>query len=215
MAAGVVVSCGECKKRFKPKGDVQGKRIKCPYCKGSISVPKADVKAVPKKPEKPEAEMTAEEKAEKAKAEFDAQFDDKSAYDVQHIELVPRCPNCTFEMGPNDIICLNCGYNTLTREWGKTEKVVGLTWDRHLKHLGPAIGAACFVFFSVIGMVYFAILLPYDVNGTMFRFLDHESMRMWGSVIFLLWLFGAGIFCVKKFIENPKPADIMVEETDD
>ena len=36
--------------------------------------------------------------------------------------MVPRCPNCTSEMGAHDIICLSCGYNTLTREWGKTEE---------------------------------------------------------------------------------------------
>ena len=39
-------------------------------------------------------------------------------------------------------IRLSCGYNTLTRQWGKTQKIVGLTFGRHCAHLLPALGAA-------------------------------------------------------------------------
>jgi DNA-directed RNA polymerase subunit RPC12/RpoP len=216
----VVVSCPSCEKRFKPKGDVQGKRIKCPYCKGPIAVPAAGApKADPKKPakQKPESEMTPEEKAasvEERRKSYDEDFDDKKAYDAQTVELVPRCPNCTAEMGAHDIICLQCGYNTLTREWGKTEKVIALTFGRHLKYLAPAIGAATFVVFSVIGLVYFCVMSPYDFDKTMFEFTNSEAIRMWTCVIFLFWLFGSGIFCIKKFIENPKPEEIKVEDAE-
>jgi hypothetical protein len=37
---------------------------------------------------------------------------------------------------------------------------------------------------------------------------------MWGSVAFLFWLYGAGLFCIKKFIEKPKPDDILVEDAE-
>jgi hypothetical protein len=230
--AAVVVTCPECEKRFKPKGDKQGKRIKCPFCEAPFVVPMAkQVKAKPDpkkaakgKPEEETSiplEMTPEEKAaaeakaaEEKRAAYNEEFDDKAAYDVHHIELVPRCPNCTAEMGPHDIICLECGYNTLTREWGKTEKVIGLTLGRQLKYLAPALGAATFLLASVIGLVYFAILVPYDVGDGMLYWLNSEAIRMWGSVIFLGWLFGSGTYCIKYFIEKPKPDDIMVEDVE-
>jgi hypothetical protein len=228
----VVVTCPECEKRFKPKGDKQGKRIKCPFCEAPFVVPMAkQVKAKPDpkksakgKPDDEASipiEMTPEEKAAadaKAAAEklaaYNEQFDDNAAYNVHHIEMVPRCPNCTTEMGPHDIICLACGYNTLTREWGKTEKVIGLTFGRHLKYLAPALGAATFILVSVVGLLYFATVLPYDVHDTMFSPVNSEAIRMWGSVLFLFWLFGGGTYCIKYFIEKPKPDEIQVEETE-
>lgn len=223
----VVVTCPECEKRFKPKGDVQGKKIKCPFCKEPFVVPaakqvkgKADAKKKPKPEEEADeviaVEMTAEEQAAAEAAEkqaaYNAQFADNAAYEVKQVALVPRCPNCTTEMGPHDIICLNCGYNTLTREWGKTAKVVRLTFKRHFAYLAPALGAAVFVIVSVVGLLYFSIVSPYDLHDTMFSFTNSEAIRMWGSVIFLFWLFGAGTFCIKKFIDKPKPEDIMIED---
>ena len=230
----VVVTCPTCEKRFKPKGDVQGKRIKCPFCKEPIAVPAAKaIKQTKGKPDPKKAQedadaaaaamlaMTPEEKeaadakaAEEAREAYNAQFDDKAAYDVKTVEMVPRCPNCTEEMGPHDIICLECGYNTLTRDWGKTKKVVALTFERHLKYLAPALGAAGFVVFSVIGLLYFCVLSPYDTDKTMFEFTNSEAIRMWTAVIFLGWLFGAGTFCIKKFIEKPLPDDILVEDVE-
>src|ERR1019366_10396623 len=229
----VVVKCPECEKRFKPKGDVQGKKIRCPFCRAPSFVlaakdgkpdkgkpdkakapkpqPKAD-EPIAMEPTEAETKAAAEAKVVADKAAADAEFDDKSAYDVKHVALVPRCPNCTAEMGPHDIICLECGYNTLTREWGKTQKTKAITFKQELKYLGPALGAAAFILFSVVGLLYYTIVSPYDVDKTIFEFTNTEAIRMWSTVIFLGWLFGAGTFCIKKFIEKPKPDEISTEE---
>src|SRR6266849_4088097 len=150
MAVSLVVTCPECEKKFKPKSDVSGKKIKCPFCAEPFVVPeaksakpaksKADEKAKPD-----EAKETAIAAAQQANSDLDR---DDNPYGVKTVELVPRCPNCTQEMGEHDTICLACGYNTMTRAWGKTEKTLGLTFGRHLVYLLPAIGSAVFVFFA-------------------------------------------------------------------
>ena len=68
---------------------------------------------------------------------------DENPYGVKHVELVPRCPNCTEEMvNEHATICLNCGYNTMTRQWGRTEKTLGVTFERQLTYMLPALGSA-------------------------------------------------------------------------
>jgi hypothetical protein len=224
MAAALVVTCTECEKRFKPKNDVRGMKIKCPFCEESFVVPagkdaKADkgkseaVKAGKPKPDavkagKPKPEETGPPAAAAEVEDLDGSPD---PYGVKHVELVPRCPNCTEEMGEHDIICLACGYNTLTRTWGKTEKKKVNTFGRQFMYLLPALGSAAFIFFSVVGLVFQATVTPYLVVGTMFSFTDGEWLRMWTTIFWLLWIFGAGCFCFKKFIEKPQPDELELE----
>jgi DNA-directed RNA polymerase subunit RPC12/RpoP len=216
--AGVVVTCPECAKKFKPKADVQGKKIKCPFCAHPFVVPAAKeaksekdkkAKAVPAKNGK--AKPADAPVAAKSQAEQDPD-DDVDPYGVKHIELVPRCPNCTEEMeNEHATICLHCGYNTLTRQWGKTEKTVGLTFERHLTYLLPAIGSFTFSICAIIFMLYYTIVSPYDVEGTMMSFTNSEAIRMWSTLAMLFVIWVAGMFCFKKFIEKPKPDEIKLD----
>jgi hypothetical protein len=223
MAAGVVVTCPNCEKKFKPKSDVAGKKIKCPFCMEPFVVPAAkEAKAGKSKSEaagsgKPvPAEAKASAPVVAAAPPVEDDDNDVNPYGVKTVEIVPRCPNCTQEMGEHDTICLSCGYNTMTREWGKTQKTLALTFQRHLKYLLPAIGAAVFAFFSVVFMIYYTVVSPYDVEGVPLLYLtDSEAIRMWTAVIFLFWLWCAGIFCYKKFIEKPKPDELLIEESSD
>lgn len=232
MADIIKVTCPECEKTFKPKADVQGKRFKCPYCSAPMSVPAA--KNAKEAKEKPEPKKEAKGKPDAKKAPSPASAEKKSAdpapaapakeaaeaedldgspdpYGVKNVDLVPRCPNCTFEMGTHDIICLKCGYNTMTREWGKTEKVFGNTFGRHLLYLAPALGAAAFVVFSVLFLIFAATEVPYLLDGSWLSFLDGEWARMWSSVLVLAWIFAGGTFCFKKFIEKPRPDEVQME----
>lgn len=215
MAAAVVVTCPECKKKFKPKTDVRGKKIKCPFCKEPFVVPGGK----DANPDKPEADQETAVQAKPGevkpaeaavdKSEYEA---DPNPYGVTNVELVPRCPNCTTEMGPHDIICLECGYNTLTRQWGKTTKVAGLTWGRHLKYLAAPLAAAFFSLCCLIDTIWFTTVLPFTVGeeGWMASG-NSEASRMWTTVIRLGWLWSAGIYLFKKFIEKPRPDDIVLD----
>jgi len=216
----LVVTCPECDKKFKPKNDVRGKKIKCPFCAEAFVVPMGTdtpAKSDGAKSAKPKAEPAPAPAAPPPPESMDDDDASVDPYGVKNVELVPRCPNCTEEMGPHDIICLACGYNTLTREWGKTEKTLGISLGQHLVYLGPALGSAVFMFFSIIFLVYYCVVSPYHLAlmdnwmGWVLRLSDHESMRMWTTVIFLLWFWIGGMFCFKKFIEKPKPDEMQIE----
>lgn len=210
-----VVTCPDCKKKFKPKTDVRGKKIKCPFCTHPFVVPAAKsegIKSGEPKASKEKAGATVPVSEPAASGPVDEYDADPNPYGVKSVDLVPRCPNCTQEMGEHDIICLACGYNTMTRQWGKTEKTVGIGFVQHLVYLLPALGSLAFVLFSIIFLVYYCVVSPYHVDGVaVLHYSDHESMRMWTTVIFLAWCWAAGIFCFKKFIENPKPKEKVLD----
>jgi DNA-directed RNA polymerase subunit RPC12/RpoP len=227
MAVALVVVCTKCEKKFKPKNDVRGKKIRCPFCEQLFVVPAGKDAAPDKaKPDgvkagkpKPDAVKAGKPKQEEIKAgppeptQQEAEDLDGSPdpYAVKHVELVPRCPNCTEEMGPHDIICLACGYNTLTRSWGKTEKKKGNTFGRHFIYLLPALGSAAFVVFAVFGLIFHATVDPYLLTDGAVSWLNTEAIRMWTTVFILFWVFGAGVFCFKKFIEKPQPEELELE----
>lgn len=222
MAPNPAVTCPKCDKKFKPKAEVKGKKIKCPYCLHAFAVPggKEEKDAKPAKVKASEAKAKPEEPKPAAPVEpeaaekppVDSFESDPDPYGVKTQDLTPRCPVCATEMASaNAIICLKCGYNTLTRVMGKTEKTLGVTTQQHFMHLLPALGAAGFTFFAVVFLLYYALVSPFHVEKTMFEFTDTEAIRMWTTVIFLGWIWGAGSFCFKKFFEEPMPDEISLE----
>ncbi len=226
MADIAAVTCPECEKKFRPKTDVRGKKIKCPFCKEQIAVPeekkaKAKAKADADKPAKKKPDSTdikaAESKAPPpAPAEPPAlgEYDnDPNPYGVKTQDLTPRCPECAEELeSATAIICLYCGYNSLTRERGKTKKVKGITAQKQLAYLGPAIGAATFLFCSIVFLIYYTVVSPYHVDGNiLLSWTDTEAIRMWFTVISLGVLWGSGVFCFNKFIEQPYPEEEEIE----
>jgi hypothetical protein len=56
-----------------------------------------------------------------------ADQDDGKPYGVATEELGPRCPECANDMGPDDVICLTCGYNVNLRQRIQTKKLVHQT----------------------------------------------------------------------------------------
>src|SRR5947209_6341342 len=151
------INCPSCQKRFKSKADLRGKRIRCPFCSESFIVPmdepdeleeleEVEDEAPAKKPKPAKAEAAMAEAAkEEAGADMEPiplQVSDdeqgENPYVVTELDLAPRCPNCAHEMPSAEaVVCLNCGYNTLTREWGKTEKLLGVSMSQHTVHLLP------------------------------------------------------------------------------
>ena len=87
-----------------------------------------------------------------------------------------------------------------------------VTLGQHLKYLAPALGAAAFTIGAVVFLIYYCVESPYVVYDIPILYLsDHESLRMWTTVIVLFWVYGAGLFCIKKFIAKPKPDEIVVD----
>jgi hypothetical protein len=212
MSESPVITCPECRKKFKGKGNLQGKKIKCPLCAKIFVVPGEN----------------AEEEAPKAAADSgiapmasppaplgfaDEEENDPNPYGVTELDIAPRCPNCAQLMADDKaFICLYCGYNTLTREVGKTEKSVGHTTGERILHLLPGIAVALTAFLFIAGMTYFSVVLPGVVARGSLAFLDHESLRMWFTIIALAIVWGCGTYSYKRLVVQPTPPPKLKEK---
>ena len=210
MAESPVITCPECKKKFKGKGNLEGKKIKCPLCANIFVVPAAS----PPKTEAPAAPPASPGiGGAPAAATPSLQFadededDNPNPYGVTELDIAPRCPNCAQEMADDKaFICLYCGYNTLTREIGKTEKLQAHTQGERFKHLLPGLMSAFGAFLLIALISFYNVVVPGMVEKTRLIFLDHESLRMWFTIITLSMIWPCGFFAYKRLIVNPTPS---------
>lgn len=200
--ATTVIACPECSKKFKGKASLEGKKIKCPFCKEAFVVPdaKAAIKA---------AEAQAKAQAPSAPMRMLEDGDDGKGYGVTTLDVAPRCPNCAELMEDEKaFICLFCGYNTLTRSWGKTEKVIEHTTADYTGHQMSAYIVIGVLVFIIAGSIFFNLWLPFilDPDGWASMF-DAESMRMWSTLFWIACCWGGGLFCYRRLIVNPTPEE--------
>src|SRR5579871_4955658 len=177
MAEQAPITCPKCAKKFKTKTDVRGKKIRCPFCTESFVVPVGDrgATAIQDKGGAPPQPGAAEAPTVPP---FDEWNQDENPYGVVEADLRPRCPNCANEMESEDaVVCLSCGYNTLTREWGKTEKMIGVSAGRHFVHLLPGFLALFCMLDCILERIFYSVVWPFWVQGTNWMtWSDHESL---------------------------------------
>jgi hypothetical protein len=209
MADSPIITCPACQKKFKGKGDLEGKKIKCPLCAKVFVVPGAKkTEAVQTTPAGDGLVAMAPTQAPLGFADDEEDDNDPNPYGVTDLDIAPRCPNCAALMADEKaFICLFCGYNTLTREVGKTQKTIGHTAGERFVHLFPGLAMALTGFGFILGMTYFSVVLPDMVQGSWLRFLDHESLRMWFTIMALGVIWGCGTFAYKRLIVQPTPAE--------
>ena len=135
--------------------------------------------------------------------------DGKNPFGMVEVKVAARCPSCAKELlSEKDIICVHCGYNTLTREVGETKKTVEMTGQDQLAHLGPALGALGFALFALLFLLYFDLILPRSVQGSQWLvLLDSEPVRLFITVPVCFMLYAAGNFGLNVVIFTPKPKE--------
>ena len=204
-----IITCPKCEKQFKGKGNLAGKKIRCPFCKEPFTVPETEEEPASKPAaKKPAAKPAAKAPAAKKSMADDDDDDNPNPYGVTKLDLAPRCPNCANEMQSEEaVICLFCGYNTLTRTWGKTEKVIAMTGSEHFLWLLPGLICVTTILLLIVFLIVYCLVLPYYSQGQWYEFSDHESMHMWFSAIFLSVMWGLGYFAFSRLVLNPKPPD--------
>ncbi len=196
MAESSIIACPECSKKFKGKGNLEGKKIKCPYCDKAFVVPARPGAPVAAPP--PRAD--------------DDEDGDPNPYGLTYLDIAPRCPNCANKMESEDaFICLFCGYNTLTRELGKTEKIIGLTAGEKFIHVLPGLAAVLAIVLLIIWQVYYSLLLPQILSEGWANFFGHESLKMWHTLITLAILWPLGFFAYKRLIVHPLPKEQKID----
>lgn len=191
MATTTVITCPECTKKFKGKSDLQGKKIKCPFCaKPFVVSAKTPVKAPA------------------GARDLDDDEDGSNPYKAHEVDLTPRCPFCAKELtSATDVVCLHCGYNTQTRTLGRSVRVYGHSFGEYLKHLLPGLLSAFGIFVLIIFLIYFCVLFPDAVRGSFVALFDHESIRLWLTIISLAVAWILGYFAFNRLVLNPQPPD--------
>jgi DNA-directed RNA polymerase subunit RPC12/RpoP len=203
MAETITIICPTCEKPIKAPESVVGKKIRCKGC-GETFTAKA-----PKEPRPPKEKPG--KKSDAIKAAGDEDEEGAGAYGLTEEYLGARCPECAEAMGDDDVICLNCGYNTITRLRARPKKVRETTGGDVFLWLLPGILcaiAALFLLTWLTGNVIFRAtrtdLAQYDkmvVNVA-------DCCLLWFS-IFQIWLiYKSTRFAIKRLIQNPTPPEI-------
>jgi hypothetical protein len=228
MADHPAITCPKCEKKFKSKADVRGKRIRCPFCSEMFTVPEeadlttafqvkkddddAPLKMEPIQPRgEPQKPAGEPETLSLAPAEDD-EWGPDNPYGVTELDIKPRCPNCANEMpSATAVVCLTCGYNTLTREWGKTEKTIGVSYGRHFVHLLPGLITLFLMIMCISERIFYSVVWPYIVAGTFLDWMDYEGLRMWGTLVSLSSIWALGFYTYRRFIVKPLPEEVKMD----
>ncbi len=192
MANTITIICPECEKSLKAPPEVVGKKIRCKGCGHTFAAraPQAG------KPGKPAAKKKPDEEEE-------------GAYGVTEEYLGPRCPDCANAMEEGDIICLHCGYNTVTRQKVRPRKVRETTGGDVFFWLLPGILCALGVILLITADMLYIFLIDKDMfEEAWYDFIGGKMLKMWTSIGLLFIIFFLGRFAVKRLIFDNKPPEV-------
>jgi hypothetical protein len=218
MAENILITCPDCQKQLKGPAGLVGKKIKCKSCDHVFVVkatPPGKAGAADKPAKKP-AKAAVQEKAAEAKPinmepllQMQKEEDDsKNPYKLTEISQSSRCPQCAADMEEGDIICLNCGYNTQTRQRVPTVMTYESTTMDWTLWLLPGILYTLVALAMVGAIVYIWVAIShYDKDervGWIF------GLKVWGSVLaaFIGWF--CLKFAFKRLILNYHPPEKLM-----
>src|SRR5262245_19615584 len=180
MAGTITITCPECTKQLKAPPEVAGKKIRCKSCGATFVAKGATGKAAPAKKDDDDDEIA------------------RDPYGMVEVDLSYRCPNCANKMLDDDaIICVHCGYNTVTREKATTRKVRDVTGGDVALWLLPgivcAIGVVSLITFDVL---YCVMIEDWVDKDAWYSFLDSMGAKIWIVIVslFFIWLMGKFAF---------------------
>jgi DNA-directed RNA polymerase subunit RPC12/RpoP len=233
MATTIAVSCPECRKQIKAPPEVQGKKIRCKAC-GHVFLVKPtragksqpaeedlvqvlpledEVVVQPLDEEDPLDQVKAvpaRKRAAPAKKKIDDDEEDSNPYGVTDTELATRCPHCAGALDEGQVICLECGYNTITRE--RVTKVLKTIehnfWDWFLWLL-PGVVCALVAVGLITWDILYCIFAEsiFDVQTWYGWLLCHYGIKIWMVIISLFGVWYAGKFAVRRLIFNYRPPE--------
>ena len=240
MATTITTVCPNCDGTLILPMAAAGKRVKCKHCGGAVPVPgvaaevkpaakpaapKPVVKAAPPPPPPPSEDANAPLKFK------DDDDENENPYGVVAESDVPRCPHCANELDPPDTkICLNCGYDLLTRQRHKSKKVYETTTQDKLQYRMPAfIWIGVLILLIIVTASFWMNMESWMIGGMLDNEKPNEAtgrptfiigpncfnVFMTVFVAFMMWM-GIRVI-VDKLIIHPNPAEIekLVDDEDD
>lgn len=249
MATTFVIACPDCGKQVKVSDEHVGKRVKCKECGTVYPVKAPAAKGPPPAPGKPKATKAQAGKGTRVKppppptkaeapeapaevepagyryVEDDEDPNAPKQYTVQQDEsTLPRCPFCAVEMESAEaLICLNCGYNTRTRQRPEVRQVYAPTAMEWFLWWLPAI--LCILI--MIGMLVWYIIFWMRIEGwmadswfedepgpprTFLGGLGPGFMRLYLGLFTAFCYVPLIRFVVKRLIKNPRPPERKIKE---
>ncbi len=221
------VTCSRCQKGYLVPPVLQGKKIKCKQCGQMIPIPVqgkavpatkpgAAKKVVPQivtpavvvEPEAKPASPAAPPPKDAANQPQSQEWGPISAYHLRGSKEAPRCPFCAHEMEEGEVICLNCGYNTITRE-RLPNVVVEATegWDWFV-HLTPGFVALFFCLLSIFIAQSIFTHVPYlGFLDWMYYDPEWKAIPVYMFMFLLVDIWTLGYYSVKRLIINFTPPD--------
>jgi DNA-directed RNA polymerase subunit RPC12/RpoP len=230
MANTVVIACTECEKQMKVPEDIIGKKIRCKECGNVFVVKKPKGAPPPSKKQNTEAKKAAAKPLDnKAKNKLldDEEEDSKDPYQIViDDEGISRCPNCAKEMESKEaVICLHCGYNTMSRIRQKSEAVYEATGEDKFHWWLPGI-LCCVGILVAIGLcIFFAMKTRgwmiggwfYDDEKPEQPFMVRPGCFIFGNIMITLMIcLALGKFAYKRLVlYNKPPEKAIVKDLDD
>jgi DNA-directed RNA polymerase subunit RPC12/RpoP len=199
MAATIVISCPECHKQIKAPATLEGKKIRCKGCGHTFAV-----KAAPA----PKGGDGAPGKAASGAAEED-DFGDFNPYAMGKTTHARHCPFCAHDLDRDQVVCLKCGYNLLTRTRIKTRTTYERTAADWMIWLGPGIGCVMLVLcLLVLDVVFFIdFRFVWDPIADWITENGANGIRLWMVIMTLLMQWFALKFAFRRLILHPVPPE--------
>jgi hypothetical protein len=183
----IVVACPKCQARFQAPATLLGKKVKCKKCGGVVTVaPARDEEEWSKNP---------------------------NPYSVtQENYSVVRCPFCAHELESEDQkICLNCGFNLVTRQRMETKVLEPVTAVDYMVWLAPGILSAIGMLLCLGCILCFLLAKPdlreYGLGWLQFRSGENEMIPIYASVGMGFLAFFAAKFAFQRLVLNPRPPE--------
>jgi len=201
MAAMILITCPECKKQLKGPAELQGKRVRCKAC-GQVFAVRASA------PNKKGANVQPDKaKAGSSPPKEQPEGSEANPYLLTDIVLAARCPQCAAELdSPDAIICLNCGYNSRTRQRMTTIRTYAFTPFDWMLWLAPGIGCLL-VTLAMIGLISFLWIPAGLQRAAGEAWWGHFSIQIYGSFFAGLVAWFTGKFAFRRLVQHPRPPE--------
>ena len=212
MSAVVIIACSKCGKQYKVPDTTVGSTVRCKGCGGGFVAETAQKSA----PTPTVATPAPTPAPNSANSDDDDEMDGKN-YGVILEQDVLRCANCAKEMlNAKAIICVYCGFNSRTRTWNRTQKLVHKGLPDYLWWHFPAIASAIVVLLSLITLVvYFWKVGSWadaNPNDTLPWILNALFCRIYMTIMVAWITWKLGVYAFNRFVYFPHPPEEEIVE---
>jgi hypothetical protein len=213
MAATITVVCPECSKAIQAPADFVGKKVRCKGCghvfRANMAPPAGAVTRAPGGKAAGTPHVKAAPPVAPVMTDDDEDGDGNPYQFSDASEGAIRCPECANEMESADaIICLHCGYNTVTRERLALRKVHETTSGDRVMWLLPGVACGAGVFFLLLFDVLYCVFVQSSKDSLLLEFFGSGAIKMWMCIGSVAVMFFLGRFAINRLIFHPEPPEI-------